>query len=147
MLTLHFSAKRPPNPAYPTELITIGDHLRKARMDRGLYQAAVARILNSTEDSIKNWENNHNIPKVSKMKGVIEFLGYVPYSWENGTRGMRLYVARQSSGLSYKNLGRIIKVDPATISGIERKENVVIGRVRDQCEKFILSQLGDSILT
>ena len=70
-LTLRFSAPKPKNPAYPTELITIGDHLRKARLDRGLYQTDIANILNTSAENINNWEHNHKQPHVTNMKRVI----------------------------------------------------------------------------
>jgi len=49
-------AKRPPNPAYPKELKTLGQQLRKRRLDLGLTQKQVAEIIGVTESSVYNWE-------------------------------------------------------------------------------------------
>ncbi len=34
-LTFYFKVDIPKNPAYPTELGTVGDHIRKVRINRG----------------------------------------------------------------------------------------------------------------
>jgi DNA-binding transcriptional regulator YiaG len=44
--------------AYPEYLQTIGDHLRRKRLDLKLYQKDVAQILGLDTTSIWNWENN-----------------------------------------------------------------------------------------
>jgi len=41
--------------------ISIGDNIRKKRMELKLLQKDVARILGVTEDSITNWEKNRRI--------------------------------------------------------------------------------------
>lgn len=71
-------AKRPVNPAYPTELNTLGDHLRKTRLDRGLSQPEVARILNVATNTVAGWEMNRVRPSLKHAQGVIGFLGYIP---------------------------------------------------------------------
>lgn len=69
-----FLAKRPLNSAYPTELITVGDHLRKTRLNRGLHQKDVAKLIGVSDETINNWENNHTSPQISKMKMIDDFL-------------------------------------------------------------------------
>ena len=38
---------KPKTKGYPTKLLTIGDHIRKKRMDEGLSQAQLAKKLNT----------------------------------------------------------------------------------------------------
>ncbi|MCB9284591.1 MAG: helix-turn-helix transcriptional regulator [Lewinellaceae bacterium] len=76
LLLIQFRAKRPVNPAYPAELNTLGDHLRKARLDRGLSQPEVARILQVTSDTVTGWELNRHKPRGKSARVIIEFLGY-----------------------------------------------------------------------
>jgi transcriptional regulator with XRE-family HTH domain len=78
-LHLQSKVKLPANPAYPATLDTLGDHLRKVRLDRGLSQSNVARILKVTTETVTRWELNRNQPTVKFVKAVIEFLGYVPF--------------------------------------------------------------------
>jgi len=58
---LHFyniqlNASKPLPEAYPKELKTLGDHLRKARLDKGLFQKDLAELIGVTEKSTVNWE-------------------------------------------------------------------------------------------
>ena len=54
----HARLKGPPPlpPAYPQVLLTIGDHLRKRRLDLGLLQRKLAAGVN--ESTVTNWELN-----------------------------------------------------------------------------------------
>jgi len=44
-------------PGYPEFPITVGEHIRKKRMDLGLLQKEVSEIIGVTESSIWNWEH------------------------------------------------------------------------------------------
>ena len=74
------TASRPPRPAYPKELRTLGDHLRKKRLDLGLFQKDVAQQLGVDTASVTNWEKGHTSPRLPLIPRVTEFLGYVPFS-------------------------------------------------------------------
>lgn len=45
---------------YPQELLTIGDHIRKKRMDLGLLQREVAAKIGVAESTVWNWEHGVN---------------------------------------------------------------------------------------
>ncbi|MBK7407208.1 MAG: helix-turn-helix transcriptional regulator [Saprospirales bacterium] len=68
------------NPAYPRDLNTLGDHLRKVRLDRGLSQPEVARILQVTPDTVTGWELNRHKPRGKSARAIIEFLGNNPFA-------------------------------------------------------------------
>jgi DNA-binding transcriptional regulator YiaG len=70
--------KRSKNPAYPTEIKTLGDHIRKTRLDRQLSQNQVATILGVTSDTVTNWELNRNSPRNYFVSRIYEFLGFDP---------------------------------------------------------------------
>ncbi|MBK7407188.1 MAG: helix-turn-helix transcriptional regulator [Saprospirales bacterium] len=78
MLKVTLWAKKPVNPVYPAELNTLGDHLRKTRLDRGLSQPDLARILRVTTDTITGWELNRHKPGVNSIRAIMEFLGNTP---------------------------------------------------------------------
>ena len=48
---------------YPANPNTIGEHLRKKRIDLCLMQKEVAKIIGVTESTIWNWEHGLNIQK------------------------------------------------------------------------------------
>lgn len=108
--------------AYPRELRTVGDHLRKRRLDLGLLQREVAATLGVRVDTIRNWEVGRNAPAQWQWPGVIRFLGYVPFS-TNGTSQHRLKVYRQIHGLSQKRFAAQFGVDPSTVLNWERGRN------------------------
>ena len=72
---------------YPAELNTLGDHLRKTRLDRGLSQSDVAEILKVAADTITGWELNRHQPSIKLAKAIIAFLGYIPFEVGNHPLG------------------------------------------------------------
>ena len=62
-------------PAHP---MTLGEHLRSVRIDRGLKQTEVAALLGVVYQTVVKWEHG-TIPVGPKSRPrVIEFLGYDP---------------------------------------------------------------------
>ena len=62
----------------PTNPQTIGEHLRLARVDRGMTNVQVAHILGVTYQTVEKWEHNRTaIGPLSRPK-VIAFIGYDP---------------------------------------------------------------------
>jgi DNA-binding XRE family transcriptional regulator len=97
-LRLRLTAPRPPDPAYPEELQTIGDHLRARRLDLGLLQKEVAERLGASQASVLNWEKGRLSPDFTFLPAVIRFLGYDPRP-EGETLGEKLYRARTARGI------------------------------------------------
>jgi DNA-binding transcriptional regulator YiaG len=50
--------------SYPEHAVSIGDHIRKKRMELKLLQKDVARICGVTEDCITNWGKNRSISQI-----------------------------------------------------------------------------------
>jgi DNA-binding transcriptional regulator YiaG len=63
---------------YPLEPKTLGEHIRKRRMDLKLFQHQVAEQLGVDKCTIHNWERNFSSPDPRLVPGIIEFLGTVP---------------------------------------------------------------------
>ncbi|MEI6575087.1 MAG: helix-turn-helix transcriptional regulator [Bacteroidota bacterium] len=61
---------------YPANPKTIGEHLRKKRLEEKLLQKDVAKMLGVTEDTVTNWENNRSIPMKKLRLEIINFIGY-----------------------------------------------------------------------
>lgn len=59
--------------------ITVGDHIRKARIERQLFQREVADIIGISEDCLTNWENNRCSPQNKYKEKITLFLGYTPF--------------------------------------------------------------------
>ncbi len=96
---VHLRGQRPLPPAYPRELNTLGDHLRKRRLDLGLLQKEVAEQLGVGKTSIFNWERNRTTPALWLIPKVIRFLGYTPYP-PGGSLAERIRKYRKTNRLS-----------------------------------------------
>jgi transcriptional regulator with XRE-family HTH domain len=57
---------------------TIGEHLKKRRLDLGLDQQQVAEQIGVTWMSVSNWERGIYRPSKRAMQSIIAFLGYDP---------------------------------------------------------------------
>jgi transcriptional regulator with XRE-family HTH domain len=71
-------APKPKSDHYPTEISTLGDHIRKHRLDLDLMQRQVGEQIGVDEATITNWERNATDPAVRFIPAIIEFLDYDP---------------------------------------------------------------------
>ncbi len=112
---LTITASHPKKLGYPTALVTIADHIRKRRLDLGLFQRQVAAQIGVDEASIWNWEKGGVKPEVHFMASIISFLGYNPLPEPKGLPG-RLIWARSSRGMSRVACARMLGIDPSTLA-------------------------------
>jgi DNA-binding XRE family transcriptional regulator len=63
---------------YPANPKTIGDAIRKRRLDLNLRQIDVAAIIGCDELTVVNWEKGHRNPHIKHMPAIVRFLGYNP---------------------------------------------------------------------
>ena len=61
--------------------MTFGEKLKIARTEAGLKQAELAKQLNTTGNTISNWENNVSKPDVDTIESIIGKVGYFIYMW------------------------------------------------------------------
>jgi DNA-binding XRE family transcriptional regulator len=59
---------------YPVEPTTIGEAIRKRRLDLGLRQIDVAESIGCNEMTIVNWEKGHTRSRTDKMSEIAAFL-------------------------------------------------------------------------
>jgi transcriptional regulator with XRE-family HTH domain len=127
--------QRPLPPYYPKSLKTLGDHLRKKRLDLGLLQREVAKKIGTSETSIYNWERGHATPSLNFIPRIIEFLEYVPFEMAAESLGGKIKVCRRLLGLSQKGLARQLKIDPTTLArwekGKGRPLRVLLEKIND----------------
>ena len=133
---LALSVSKPPSPDYPKELRTLGDHLRKARLDRGLVQQEVARILGVTTMTVNAWETRRAEPKVSYVPRIVSFIGYDPLPQAEGL-GERLRAKRQRQGLTQHHLARLLGTTQAVVSLLETGGEVTNARVLEAVRGFV----------
>jgi DNA-binding transcriptional regulator YiaG len=62
----------------PKEPKTLGEHVRKRRLERHLLQYQLAKLLGVDRISVQNWERRVYEPSPRVIEKVIRFLGYDP---------------------------------------------------------------------
>ena len=124
---LHLRIQRPLSRAHPKALKTLGDHIRKRRLDLQLLQSDVAQRLGVTESCIWNWENSATAPVFPYWPAIIGFLGYNPLP-KPQTLAEQLVQARKIQGLSQKEMAKRLGVDPSALARRERGERKTTGR-------------------
>ncbi|SFT05980.1 helix-turn-helix domain-containing protein [Mucilaginibacter polytrichastri] len=110
--------------SYPRNPITIGEHIRKKRIELKLLQSDVARIFQISSDCVTYWENNRSIPQINYFPQIVDFLEYCPLEFDKKSLSGRLKAYRWINGLSYKKLGKLLEVDGSTVAAWEKGGNI-----------------------
>jgi DNA-binding transcriptional regulator YiaG len=108
------SALKYPNQKYPIELKTLGDHIRKRRLDLTLLQKQVGEQLGVDADTVFRWESNASSPSVARIPDIIDFLAYDPLPTPISLPE-RLLGIRKRLGLSQSGMARRLGIDPTTL--------------------------------
>jgi len=98
----------------PAEPKTIGEHIKKRRLQLHLMQSDLAERLGVHWGSIQNWERGIGEPMIRQMPKIIEFLGFDPMPEPTGLPA-RIAYARRRLGWTQKELARALKVDAVSI--------------------------------
>ncbi len=106
-MDVRLQAKKPVSKAYPKALLTLGDHLRKRRIELGLLQCDVAAQLHVDATSVTGWELGDHEPLVRQFPKIVKFLGYVPDNlFSSDTIGERIIKYRLLHGITRREFAR-----------------------------------------
>jgi DNA-binding XRE family transcriptional regulator len=125
-------------PGYPEFPITVGEHIRKKRMDLGLLQREVAEIIGVTESSIWNWEHGTE-PELQYNPKIIRFLGYIPFDRPDGTVG-RLAWYKRTNGLTLNELGQQMQRHPDQLQEWLSGTRIPFRKSQERIELFLENQ-------
>jgi transcriptional regulator with XRE-family HTH domain len=93
---------------------TLGEHLKRRRLELHLLQTDVARRLGVHFETLKNWERGIGSPMVRHIPAIIKFLGYDPEP-EPEALPKRIAYARRRLGMTQEQLAEALSVDPVTV--------------------------------
>jgi transcriptional regulator with XRE-family HTH domain len=122
---------------YPKEINTLGDHIRKRRLDLNLLQKQASDQIGVHELTITSWEGNATVPEVRYMPAIIQFLGYNPLPAASSLPE-RLAAARRALGLSQRKMAGKLGIDPSTLMGWEAGRHQPTGKSIEVIAKFLL---------
>jgi transcriptional regulator with XRE-family HTH domain len=131
-------AKIPPSRAYPVSITTLGDHIRKKRLDVKLLQKDVARILGVDSMTVNNWERNRCQPKLYLTPKIVQFLGCNPFPTNQNSSIIEAIKAyRLMHGLSQKNMARALGIDPTTLARWENGRSRPVATLRKRLARLL----------
>src|SRR5262249_62294784 len=112
------------DPRLPRQLRTLGDHIRKKRIELGLLQREVADLLGADPQSVNAWERNYRQPVLHRLPGISAFLGYdLENVSDDAPLGLRIVSKRRRLGLSQKALAQSLGIDEGSVRKWERGES------------------------
>jgi DNA-binding XRE family transcriptional regulator len=114
------SMSRPKPDGYPKILKTIGDHVRKWRMDNGLVQRDVAEMLGVCLNTVEGWESRKKMPAIRQMPGIIRLLGYLPIQIDSSTMSGNITYYRYMRGITQEELAKELGVNESTVFHYEK---------------------------
>lgn len=114
---LRLVVPKPAGKSYPAELRTVGDHLKRRRLDLRLTQKEVAREIGVCQKTYEYWEQGRTAePELRFYPAIIRFLGYDPTASEaTASIGERLRARRRTRGLSRKKAAALLGIDESTL--------------------------------
>ncbi len=115
--------------------ITLGDHLRRRRLQLELYQKDVAIQIGVTTSTIWNWEHNWTID-LRCIPGIIKFLGYNPISCPDDLME-KLAWHKQVNGLTFEDLGAEMGRDPEQLADWLSGRHIPCRKNREEIESFL----------
>jgi len=116
---------------------TLGNHLRKRRLDLGMTQRDVAKCLDVTNVTVLNWELGLTVPRAHHVPPLIRFLGYDPAPPLCATLSEQLAEKRRMFGWTKKDAAQNFGVDPGTWCDWERGGTVMLITHRALIARFL----------
>lgn len=118
------------------EPTTVGEHIKRERLKRGLLQRDVARLFQVDPITILNWETGYTKPQLKDVPTLIEFLGYDPEPPHPITIADHMRARRRERGWSQRQAASYIGVDASTWAGWESGATVMLLRHRELIAGF-----------
>ena len=117
--------------------MTLGDHLRKRRLDLGLSQVQLAAKVGVGRTTVIKWETNQAQPKLRSIPAIVEFLGYDPLETQPVSLAQALVATRRKLGLSQRKLALLLGVGAKTLRSWERGELRPSDALRQQLASLV----------
>ena len=139
ILPLNLKSAKPKSSQHPKQIITVGDELRSVRLERGLTQQQVAKMIDVNRNFVYEVELGHYTNTIYALHKLYFFLGYIPTTLRitSGLRG-KLLEHRIINGYTYNDVAQKIGLDKSTIARFERGENIKKEN-DDRISKYLLS--------
>ncbi len=119
----------------PRQIKTLGDHIRRCRLDQGLSQGQVAKRVGVSEATIYRWERNETSAQIHHMPKIIKFVGYDPEPQPNNV-AEALLAARRAHGWTRRQAAKAFELYESTLARVE------LGKGRRLAQKTLRKLTG-----
>lgn len=119
---------------------TLGEHVRKRRLELRLTQKGAGECLGVNVFTVLNWEKGKRKPPIEAIPRIIGFLGYDPFP-KPTSHSEQLTALRRAMGWTVKEAARQLGIDPGTWSRWE-KTGIPWKRHRKMVEMFLKALPG-----
>lgn len=102
--------------------VTLGEHIKKVRKERGLLQRDVAKALRVDNMSVVNWEKNRTKIGTRFVPAIIIWLGYDPLPTASSF-GSWIAIERTRRGLARRALAAALGWDENTLRKYEEGDS------------------------
>lgn len=103
-------------------MITLGDHIKKKRLDLGLWQKQVAEQIGVDEVTLYNWEKQRTVPKLPYIPKIIAFLAYIPFP-PASSLPEKIKNCRRVLGVTQEKMAEMIGIDKTTLARCEARKS------------------------
>ena len=121
---------------YPDAPRTLGEHLRKRRLDFGETQEQTASRFGVTFTSYNGWEADRIAPGIGKWPLILDFLGYDPSPPACATFPEAISALRRRLGLDKHQFAKRVGVDVKSVRNWESGKRVPFRRLRERLAKL-----------
>jgi transcriptional regulator with XRE-family HTH domain len=128
------TVRKPNVPQYNSNPQTIGEHIRKKRIESKLLQKVIADQFGVDEDTLTYWENGRSQPSMKYYPAIIAFLGYYPFDHETDSVAGKLKQIRYCHGLTFKECAKRLSISVDAAMRWERGKPVVYPSTRKLIE-------------
>jgi DNA-binding XRE family transcriptional regulator len=115
---------------------TLGNHIRRRRLDLGLWQRILAKQLGVREETLATWERGQAKPLARHYGAIVRFLGYDPHTADDSLAA-RLRAVRRRLGLTQEQLAAQAGLDEGTIVDLEMDRRSPSQRTRQKIEALL----------
>jgi DNA-binding transcriptional regulator YiaG len=126
--------KKPNVRQYNPNPKTIGEHIRKKRIEIGLSQTQAAVRLDISDTALVYWEIGRSEPQINSYPAIISFLEYYPFDHDTETLAGKLRQIRHCLGLSYRQCAARLSVSEDAVKRWERGKKVAYRQNRELIE-------------
>lgn len=124
----------------PKNPVSLGEHIKKRRLEQGLFQKDVAKVLGVAETTIWMWENNRSNPQINLLPKIKNFLGNLPLQLPIKTLGDKIVAFRKIHGLSQRELSKLLAIDNSTLRYWERNKHYPSKKLMKKISEFFKKQ-------